>query len=208
MLELPQTPGKATAQTTQSLLPTQQPCLRTTLAPEVSPIRYQGLPDPHWGASRRRGSRGAVASRSPGTHPVGTSPAKEASGASGARSPGGSIDTESSAVPPRNPAVPLQRVDSDTEKKTLVPGPSAAVRVASLVPLPGWGIPGEAGKLGVGTQALSSWEEGSSPQINCTKCDTGVIHVGRKALRWGHRVCVCVWGCDSHQEVREGLMKG
>ena len=120
----------------------------------------------------------------------------------------GALDTESSAAPPRNPAVPLQRVDSDTEKKTLVPGPSAAVRVASLVPLPGWGIPGEAGKLGVGTQAPSSWEGGSSPQINCTKCDTGVIHVGRKALRWGHRVCVCVWGCDSHQEVREGLMKG
>ena len=205
MLELPQTPGKATAQTTQSLLPTQQPCLRTTLAPEVSPIRYQGLPDPHWGASRRRGSWGAVASRSPGTHPVGTSPAKEASGASGARSPGGSIDTESSAVPPRNPAVPLQRGDSDTEERRRVTGPPAAVRVAP-VPLPGWGIPGALGELGVGTQAPPSWEGGSSPQTNCCKCDTGVTRVGREALRWGHRACVCVRGGQGH--IREGLMKG
>ena len=70
--------------------------------------------------SRRRGSRGAVASHPPGTHPVGTSPAKEVSGA---RSAGGPLDTESSAVPPRNPAVPLQTGDSDTEERRLVPGP-------------------------------------------------------------------------------------
>ena len=62
------------------------------------------------------------------------------------------------------------------------------------MPLPCWEIPGTAWELGVGTQAPPSWEGGSSPQINCSKCDTGVIRVGRKALRWGHRVCVCVWG--------------
>ena len=45
----------------------------------------------------------------------------------------------------------------------------------------------------MGTQAPPSWEGGSSAQINCSKCDTGVIHVGRKALsRWGHGVCVWV----------------
>ena len=60
----------------------------------------------------------------------------------------GTLDTESSAAPPRNPAVPLQRGDRDTEER-LVPGPSAAVRVAA-VPLPGWGIPGAARELGWG----------------------------------------------------------
>ena len=84
--------------------------------------------------------------------------------------------TEPSAAPPRNPTVPLQRGDSDTEERRRVPGPSAAVR-AALVPLPGWGIPVAAGDLGVGTQAPPSWEAGSSPQINCSKYDTGVIHV-------------------------------
>ena len=151
---------------------------------------------------RGRRSQGAVASPPRGTHPVGTSLAKETSGS---RSAGGSW-THSTQRPLLG--------DRDTEKRTLVPGPSAAVRVAP-VPLPGWGIPGEAGKLGVGTQAPHAWEGGSSPQINCFKCDMyGSICVGREALsRWGHRVCVAGdrglgRGCELHQEVREGLMRG
>ena len=58
------------------------------------------------------------------------------------------------------------------------------------MPLPGWGIPGEAGKLGMGTQAPHTWEGGSSPQINCFKCDMGVYVWDEKPLAGGDTVCV------------------
>ena len=95
---------------------------------------------------RRRGSPGAVAdfwsSWNPSCgHLVGK-------GDVWGRDRWGTLDTQPSLAPPRNPAGPLQRGDRDT-KERLVPGPSAAVRVAA-VPLPGWGIPGASGGAGGG----------------------------------------------------------
>ena len=113
------------------------------------------------------------------------------------------LNTKSSVAPPRKPAVPLQRGDSDTEERRprslscCECGPGAPSRL---------GDPRSSEGAGVGTQAPPSWEGGSSAQINCSKCVTGVMCVGRKALsRWGH---TREGAGDSHQEVREGLMRG
>ena len=154
------------------------------------PHRVSGPTRPPLGASGRRGFwlpdfreawlLGSCALRSSWNPPCGHLAGQ---GSVGARSTGGPLDTESSTVPPRNPAVPLQRGDGDTRGEETCPrSPSFQAG----------GIPGALGELGVGTQAPPSWKGGSSPQINCCKSDTEGIHVGREALRWGHRVCVCV----------------
>ena len=152
MWEPPQPPGEAGAQTTQSLLPTQQPCLGTTLAPEVSPTGYQDPPDPHWGlpggvasgclTSGRRGSWGAVPCGPPGTHPVGTSLAKEALGLG---APGGP-----STQSPQRSLLGTQRYHyreetATQEERRLVPGPPAS-------------------KLGESQEHWGSWGWGHRPR--------------------------------------------
>ena len=110
----------------------------------------------------------------------------------GRGAPGGPSTQSPQQAPPRKPAVPLQRGDSNTEER-LVPAPSAAEGGRGAPSR--LGDPRSSGGAGVGTQAPPSWEGGSSPQINCSKCDTGVIRVARKALGEGTE---CVSVCQGH----------